>query len=37
LRHRPDPTLRSYLIDRMGPGGVEAKVLTSRLAKEKEV
>jgi hypothetical protein len=37
LRHRPDPTLRSYLIDRMGPGGVEAKVLTSRLAEEKEV
>jgi hypothetical protein len=34
--HRPDPTLRSYLIDRAGPGGVDAKVLTSRLDEENE-
>jgi formylglycine-generating enzyme required for sulfatase activity len=37
LRHRPDPTVRSYLIDWLGPGGVGAKVLTSRLEEEKEV
>jgi serine/threonine protein kinase/formylglycine-generating enzyme required for sulfatase activity len=37
FRHRGDPTFRSYLIDRAGPGGVDAKALTSRLAEEKEV
>jgi serine/threonine protein kinase/formylglycine-generating enzyme required for sulfatase activity len=37
LKHQPDPTLRSYLIDRAGPGGVDAKVLTGRLEKEPEV
>ena len=37
FEHRPDPTLRSYLIDRVGPGGVDAKVLISRLDEEKEV
>ena len=37
FEHRPDPTLRSYLIDRVGPGGVDAKVLTARLDEEKEV
>lgn len=37
FEHRPDPTLRSYLIDRLGPGGVDAKVLTSRLDEQKEV
>jgi formylglycine-generating enzyme required for sulfatase activity len=37
LRHQPDPTLRSYLIDRAGPGGVDAKVLTGRLEEELEV
>jgi formylglycine-generating enzyme required for sulfatase activity len=31
LRHSPDPTLRSYLIDRLGPGGVEARELTRLL------
>jgi formylglycine-generating enzyme required for sulfatase activity len=34
--HQRDPTLRTYLIDRAGPGGVDAKVLTSRLEEEKE-
>src|SRR5262249_29524409 len=29
LKHSPDPTMRSFLIDRMGPGGVDAKVLTA--------
>ena len=37
LKHRPDPTLRSYLIERLGPGGVDPKVLTARLEEEKEV
>jgi formylglycine-generating enzyme required for sulfatase activity len=37
LKHSPDPTLRSYLIERVGPGGVDAKVLTSRLNAESEV
>jgi formylglycine-generating enzyme required for sulfatase activity len=37
LRHQPDPTVRSYLIDWLCAGGVEAKVLTSRLEEEKEV
>jgi formylglycine-generating enzyme required for sulfatase activity len=36
LRHAPDPTLRSYLIDRLGPGGVEARVLIERLSPERE-
>ena len=35
--HRSDATLRSYLIERLGPGGVDAKVLTSRLNAESEV
>jgi formylglycine-generating enzyme required for sulfatase activity len=37
FEHQPDPTLRSYLIDRAGPGGVDAKVLIARLDQEKEV
>jgi serine/threonine protein kinase/formylglycine-generating enzyme required for sulfatase activity len=37
LKHKPDPTVRSYLIDRIGPGGIDAKVLISRLEQEKEV
>jgi len=37
FKHRPDPTLRSYLIGRVGPGGVDAKGLISRLDVEKEV
>jgi formylglycine-generating enzyme required for sulfatase activity len=36
LRHTPDPTLRSYLIDRLGPGGVEARALIDRLSPERE-
>jgi formylglycine-generating enzyme required for sulfatase activity len=36
LRHRPDPTVRSYLIDRLGPGGVEAGALMGLLEKETE-
>jgi formylglycine-generating enzyme required for sulfatase activity len=37
LKHSPDPTRRSYLIEWMGRGGVDAKVLTARLEAEKEV
>jgi formylglycine-generating enzyme required for sulfatase activity len=37
LKHSPDPTLRSYLIERMAPGGVDPKLLTARLQEEKEV
>jgi formylglycine-generating enzyme required for sulfatase activity len=37
LKHSPDPTLRSYLIERLGPGGVDAKVLTARLEEEVSV
>jgi serine/threonine protein kinase/formylglycine-generating enzyme required for sulfatase activity len=37
LAHRPDPTLRSFLIDRLGPAGVDPGLLTARLGKEKEV
>jgi len=32
-----DPTLRTFLIDRAGPGGVNARVLASRLDEEKVV
>ena len=37
LKHSPDPTLRSYLIERLGPGGVDPKILTARLEEEQEV
>jgi serine/threonine protein kinase/formylglycine-generating enzyme required for sulfatase activity len=37
LKHGPDPTMRSFLIDRMGAGGVDSRVLTARLAEEKEL
>ena len=37
MKHSPDPTLRSYLIERLGPGGVDPKVLTARLEEEQEV
>jgi serine/threonine protein kinase/formylglycine-generating enzyme required for sulfatase activity len=37
LRHTEDPTLRSYLIDRLGPGGAEAKAIADRLDREPDV
>ena len=37
LKHSPDPTLRSYLMERLGPGGADAKRLVARLKEEKEV
>src|SRR5262249_3344538 len=36
LKHSPDPTLRSLLIERMGPGGVDARLLLARLEEEKD-
>jgi hypothetical protein len=36
LKHSPDPTLRSYLLQRLGPGGVDAKSLLKRLDVEKD-
>ncbi len=35
LRHTPDPTRRSYLIDRLA-GGVEARAVIDRLSPERE-
>lgn len=37
LQHRPDPTVRSFLIDRLGQAGVDFKMLMSRLDEEKDV
>lgn len=37
LRHSPDPTLRSFLIDRIAPSGVETKVLLDRFEQEPDV
>jgi formylglycine-generating enzyme required for sulfatase activity len=36
LRHTPDPTRRSYLIDRLGPGGAAARAVMDRLSPERE-
>jgi formylglycine-generating enzyme required for sulfatase activity len=36
LRHSEDPTLRSYLIDRLGPGGAAARSVIERLNPESE-
>jgi serine/threonine protein kinase/formylglycine-generating enzyme required for sulfatase activity len=37
LRHGPDPTARSYLLERLGPAGVDLKVLAARLDREPDV
>ncbi len=37
LKHSVDPTRRSLLIERLGPGGVDAGMLLSRLAREPDV
>jgi hypothetical protein len=36
LKHSPDPMLRSFLIERLGPGGVDARMLLARLDEEKD-
>ena len=37
LKHSHDPTLRSHLMERLGPGGVDPKALLVRLEKDHEV
>jgi len=37
LRHQVDPTMRSFLMERLAPGGVDPKILLVRLEEEKEV
>lgn len=37
LIHSSDPTVRSYLIERLGTSGVDPQLLQSRLAKEPDV
>jgi eukaryotic-like serine/threonine-protein kinase len=37
LRQTSDPTVRSFLLERLAPGGVDPKVLIARLALEKEL
>jgi serine/threonine protein kinase/formylglycine-generating enzyme required for sulfatase activity len=34
LRHSPDPTVRSWLIERLGPGGASPRLLEGRLDQE---
>ena len=36
LQHQPDPTLQSYLLERLGPGGVDAGQLIARLDHESD-
>jgi serine/threonine protein kinase/formylglycine-generating enzyme required for sulfatase activity len=36
LKHSEDPRVRSYLIHRLGPSGVDAKVIVNRLEKESD-
>ena len=37
LKHSSDPTQRSFLMERLGPGGVDANLLLSRLAEKQDV
>jgi serine/threonine protein kinase/formylglycine-generating enzyme required for sulfatase activity len=37
LKHSKDPTRRSYLIERLAPGGADPKQLVAQLRKEKDV
>jgi eukaryotic-like serine/threonine-protein kinase len=37
LKHSPDPRVRSYLIHRLGPLGVDAGVIVKRLDKEPDI
>ena len=36
MKHRADPTMRSYLIERLALGGVDPKVLIARLEEAKD-
>jgi formylglycine-generating enzyme required for sulfatase activity len=37
LRHAPDPTVRSFLIDRLGPGGADAAGLLALLTTDSDI
>jgi hypothetical protein len=37
LKHSPDPTVRSYLIDRIGPRGADAGAIVEQLQDERDV
>jgi hypothetical protein len=37
LKHSSDPTLRSFLIDRLAPGGVDPKVLLARFDQDDDI
>ncbi len=37
LKHSPDPSLRSYLVNRLGPLGVEPGLLIAKLDQESDV
>jgi serine/threonine protein kinase/formylglycine-generating enzyme required for sulfatase activity len=37
LRHTSDPTIRSYVIDRLGPGGVDAQALETLFESDGDV
>ncbi len=37
MRHQTDPTMRSYMIERLAPSGVDPKVLMARLSEERDV
>jgi serine/threonine protein kinase/formylglycine-generating enzyme required for sulfatase activity len=37
LKHSPDPSLRSYLLDRLGPLGVDPGLLLAKLDQERDV
>ena len=37
LKHSPDPSLRSYLVHRLGPLGVEPGLLIAKLDQESDV
>jgi hypothetical protein len=37
LKHSPDPTVRSYLIDRIGPRGADAGAIIEQLQDERDV
>ena len=37
LKLSPDPTIRSYLIERLASGGVDPKILIARMGEEKDV
>lgn len=37
FQHRPDPSARGFLLERLGPGGVQPRNLTARMEREPDV